>query len=261
MAITFVGASTIVEVAGGTPITLDTATITGLADDDLMLFCVLEDDNIAIVSNDGLTESVQGGSGNRRMAVYRKVALTEGGTYSFQNTTPSNKEYTGVILAYRGVDTTTPEDATAQLVERANDTTPAAATITTVSDNAWVVTVLGSVNAGTTLHTGNQPAGYTIRADIANAGDRNLCAADLTKTPAGLETPGDWGDSAYTATTDHVSITVALKPAGDINIEANTVAIAIVTYQSVVTFGTPSGSAELMKETALGNSLIDGGLI
>ena len=102
----------------GTQTALNTTSIskvTGVVDDDLMIVSVIVYDNtVTITPPAGWTlagsATISGGTATKH-AVYYKKAASEGSSYSFTN---SGGAYTDLLsIAYSGVDTTTPMDATA----------------------------------------------------------------------------------------------------------------------------------------------------
>jgi hypothetical protein len=108
-----------------------------------------------------------------------------------------------------GVDLSTPQDQTATTAGPTTSTNPNGASITTVTDNAWVLTMAGSVvNDGTP----GTISGYTNQKN-ANATDTSpFTTSGMTKLVAahGAEDPGaysSWSSGAWYA------ITMALRPA------------------------------------------------
>ena len=90
---------------------------------------------------------------NPRGGVWLKLATgSETGTLDI--TTTTSVTASGKMLCYSGVDTTTPQDATATSVENvATSATIVLPSITTVTDGAWII-YFGANNSSTTTNTG-----------------------------------------------------------------------------------------------------------
>jgi hypothetical protein len=114
--------------------------------------------------------------------------------------------YCAYIL--RGVDTGTPEDAT-RTVAADGSTNPNPPAITTVTNGAWVLTLVGSSVSDASV---TAPSGYGNQVDVNADDTRNstVAGATLEKATAGAEDPGtwtNWGNSRWQA------VTVAVRPA------------------------------------------------
>lgn len=121
------------------------------------------------------------------------------------------------IAVYRGVDTTTPMDATPVTGESGStQTTWTPPSITTATADAWVLSIVGSGdNNELTLNTAN---GFTTRMsgpdyDTTTGGDVAAGLADYELSTAGAATMPVW-EQAAVGPDYWVGATLALRPAG-----------------------------------------------
>jgi hypothetical protein len=167
-----------------------------------------------------IIQNNEAGGEDRGHAIYRRVVTDAGSEptdYTFTHSDTGGEQHSSVILAYRGVDNTTPEDLTVvdptHLAHYVNSTDPnadAAAAITTVTANAWVVIFEAATNAVITSDA--DPSGYTNRFRNYAVNHRNIQVWDKLVAVAGTETPGAAAWSASDTTTDTSYITMALRP-------------------------------------------------
>jgi hypothetical protein len=123
----------------------------------------------------------------------------------------TSTDWAAITYALRGVDTTTPEDATTTTATGFDTGRPNPPSITTVTDNAWVIAFGASANDVTAT---NAPTGYSNLAAIGNTGlTIGVAGSSKTKTPAGAEDPGIYTDFDTAATRSWSAATVAAKPA------------------------------------------------
>lgn len=117
-----------------------------------------------------------------------------------------------VYLSYvlRGVDTTTPMDATPTEFDDGTTTTPDPPSITTVTDLAWVIAI--AAHGWQDAPTG-YPSGYinTVGAGALDSRRMGIGAATKEVTPAGAENPGTF---TLSGSRDAYSMTVAMRPSG-----------------------------------------------
>ncbi len=111
---------------------------------------------------------------------------------------------------FRGVDGTTPQDATATTAT-GNSINPDCPSITTITDGAWVLALAGMRNnepsPGTVSGYSNQ---YNTTAN--DSVDITIAGATLEKTTAGAENPPAWS-TWVVSSTNWFAVTVALRPA------------------------------------------------
>lgn len=204
MAIAFRIAST----DAATATSVNPAKPTGLADNDVLVAVSNVDANETITAPSGWTAcftQVQTGTQTVN-AWYRVVptAASEPATYAFGGTGAVARRTT--ILAYSGVDTTTPLDVTGSITANATSTVVHAVSITTVTNGAVAVWA-GAYDSSTFSVT--KPAATTLRDEAATL--YRLTLADLAMPTAGAT--GDQDGSAGTARAN-VGILIALRPAG-----------------------------------------------
>ena len=146
-----------------------------------------------------------------RNACWRKVM---GGTpdTTFDLSWGASVNAAAIAVCLRGVDNTTPEDATTTVsaYTATSGAQPNSPSITTVTNNAWVISSVGFGFGDTAI---TPPSGYTIREENAITSSNTLTVAAASKeiTTAGAEDPGAWSDFAATAQWQAASI--AVRPA------------------------------------------------
>jgi len=115
------------------------------------------------------------------------------------------------LVVFRGVDTTTPFDATATKNENQNDTTPTPTAITTATSNAAVVLLVAATHNNMSAFA--PPSGYTLGPSHINLFRNSAIAYDLDVGAAGAETPGDWTLTGGSGVEESHTVTIALRPA------------------------------------------------
>jgi hypothetical protein len=137
--------------------------------------------------------------------------------YAFPSTANGSA---GTALVFRGVDITTPLDATSTTATNNANNDPNPPAITPVTSGAWVV--IGGLTAlanNTGTHTA--PAGYTLAgtASISGTGGGSargvICsgAYKANVTPGVSEDPGSFVASAGGTSSTWAAVTMALRPA------------------------------------------------
>lgn len=121
------------------------------------------------------------------------------------------------VQIWRGVDTTTPMDATPTTATGTNTDVPDPPSITTVTANAQVI-ALGGTTVGTTAPTITAPSGYTNltsqTADVSGSGFwTGVMMASKTVASPGAENPGTFGGMSGLTTEAWAAVTLALRPA------------------------------------------------
>ena len=159
--------------------------------DDILLAQVSHAANESVTAPDGTWTLVkeQGNASGHNISLFRKtLSGAASGTYTFSWTTSSAGSC--ILAAYRGEDTTTPEDVAA--ASNADSNTPyAIPSITTVTDHAFLIAGLGIVSATTAITT---PATYTER--VAVTANARTTLADLDKATAGAAAAADFTTAA-----------------------------------------------------------------
>lgn len=208
MTIAFRAAGTVLETTS-TNATL--AKPAGLAVGDVMTAHWNADTNPTVTTvptgwTAGAGPTLDGATSTNTAASYWKVAdSTDTAATDWTWVLSLSVPISGVVLAFTGVDNTTPMDATGTSLANASSTTINATGLTTVTDNAWLIWV-GALNSGTFQPT--VPAGYTQRAVGTTY---RITVGTLPKTPAGAT--GTQAGSVGTAR-EAVGQLLALRPAG-----------------------------------------------
>jgi hypothetical protein len=141
---------------------------------------------------------------------YRKVqGSTPDSTAQFDSTLTNSGASVAVLDVLRGVDTTTPEDATTTTATGANSGLADPPAITTVTDNAWVL-AFGATTVA--LQATTPPTGYSNLISKNNAAQVSIALASITKTPAGAENPGNYSQWTGTTSDSWCACTVAVRP-------------------------------------------------
>ena len=189
-----------------------------IQEDDFLIASVLDaDGDIHTIASTGWTELTQRDEGAWNANLwYKKATASEGSTYTWTVTSANVRRGAIGIMAFRGVDTTTPWDVTYVEGDHRQGafglSAPTPKPITTNTDGAMVVISFQGENGGTqSAYT--QPSGYTEVHDYAvNNFGLTLGTAYKKVDTKGTETPGSYTSSVTDA--DQALFTLALKPAG-----------------------------------------------
>ena len=125
------------------------------------------------------------------------------------------QEHSATLHVFSNVDGTTPLDATPVQAGGINAINPATSDITTVTDKAAVVVMLGSTHDDITV--AGAPTGYTLGEEIiggTNDHKGQITAYLLDSGSAGLKSPGSWNNTGSpTNVAEWSTLTWALRPA------------------------------------------------
>ena len=148
-------------------------------------------------------------------AIYYKIATSASETLptfkESDSTTQCSMHVT--TMSFRGVDTTTPLDATTTEYSAVNEgDTPTSPSITTVTDDAWVLT-LCQMNFYASSATATPPSGYTEIVDGWTANNNYHLVGYKEVASAGAENPGTWTVTTADTASELMSFTMALRPA------------------------------------------------
>jgi len=184
-----------------------------IVDDDILLLVAYAGDNVDLTTPEAgfsTTIQIQRTGSDAVIGFWTKTASSESGDYTVNISGGANRTMKGVILAISGGDTSTHLDQTSVTKNtETNSTTQTPPAITTQTDLARVFCIAGAIAAvNTAAHT--PPSGYDDHGESAST-NHFLGVASISVTPAGTETPGSW--SGFGSTSDHMSITLAIKPA------------------------------------------------
>lgn len=220
MAISFVGSTSAIAIDSGNA-TIDLTAITGLAEGDVVYIGGGHPSRTiaAGVSSAGWTNIIDHGvatGGLARIAVDRKIMGSVPDTSAICRGTgvgtTSGCAY--VAIALRGVDQTTPEDATRTVAEALDaNSQPSGPSITTVTGNAWILSfalITGSVHDLTVT----APAGFSNKVNNSadDATDAVVGGATKLVPSAGPALVGAWSGFTTTANSDWAAVTVAVRP-------------------------------------------------
>lgn len=126
----------------------------------------------------------------------------------------STNSFVACVQVWRGVDQATPIDATTTEAEGTNSSVSNSPSITTVTDNALVVSV--GVNTGAAADVAvTSPAGYTNQTEHSTDPGTSIRVMMASKIVAshGAEDPAAWGGITTTTSDSWLGFTVALRPA------------------------------------------------
>lgn len=231
--IILVGSTTGTAVDGGNA-TVDLTAITGLAQGDLVVVLAIGTDTDIVgnalgistsgyaipIDTDELFDPTVGTDRNIAALVgYKFMGSSPDPSVVVTNASTSDQDIVSVVvMAFRGVDLSTPMDAT-PTINVHNGSTVAAdcPPITTVSDGAAVIAMGGYGGGVSGFNPSAAPSGYgdTIEQFLfdpettANRVDAFMAWKVLAS--AGVENPGAWGDEREGSIA--FGITVALRPA------------------------------------------------
>lgn len=181
----------------------------GIAQNDLVVVYESHDGAaLSGMSTAGYTTNLTDTAGSINQAVYWKFMGASPDATAALNTGTNSRGHGAIAFVLRGVDTSTPIDATTTTAS-ATSTNPDPASITTVTNGAWVLACAASLVADTSV---TAPSGYSNQTDI----DSNALTADVTIgvaskeiTTAGAENPASWTTWSSAA---WKTATVALRP-------------------------------------------------
>jgi len=210
MAITLVGTPQVGSTTNGGNVTL-TFDVTPAENDVVIVF-----GGAGVFNSPNPTAP---GSGYTQIALQASASIYFGAWYKRMGASPDSSVLcrgNGVAsgaTAYgcyvlRGVDTTTFADATATTAGVTASTNPDCPSITTVTNNAWVIAVAGSKVYDTTPGT---VSGYSNQYNTAgdDTNDITVAGATFEKTTAGAENPAAWSSWA---SGNWYAITIAVRP-------------------------------------------------
>lgn len=200
-----------------------TLTLPSFATNDFAIIFYFSDDSTAtdtysdITTPSGWTQSFTpvsdtGGRDRKIYAWHRKLVGGDSNpSLAVSNATYRNRAAT--LAVFRGVDTTTPFDATPTTSFGQNNATPNAQAITTVTDNACVAIFMGVGSSTITTWAGGAPSGYTL-GEWASGNFASAAAAYLLNAgTAGVKSPGSWTPTGADGTDEHADCTFALRAA------------------------------------------------
>ena len=212
MAITFVDSTTF-TVAAGTG-TVNIALPVSLQN-DIVLICLAVDDIATTngVQGQGYT-NINGPTGTTpgRQICYKRMGATP--DTSVDVSQEDLKIIAGLVQIWRGVSTSTAEDATATSAS-GNNTTPDSPAIVTATNDALVLSIMHLDDDDTTPSV--FPSGYTNTLSKNTGQASTTVGATVAIASKIIATAGSENPGAYTTSSDQwFAFSVALKPAGAI---------------------------------------------
>ncbi|MES3041869.1 MAG: hypothetical protein V4730_12065 [Pseudomonadota bacterium] len=213
MAISLVGSPVENSAISGADITLTLPV--GLIQNDVVYVFVAANHASAIgTSSSGWTElrtpDLNSGVFDLRSQVLRKVMdVVPDLTIVLTNDGTTADSTAAVAYALRGVDTTTPEDATPTTVVDTTSDSPNSPSITTVTDGAWVLSFGCTASYDTGVF---KPTGYSNQVDRGASDLNTTTVGGATKlvSSAGAENPPAW--TGWTSGNKWHAWSVAVRP-------------------------------------------------
>jgi len=209
MAITLVGTPQVGNTTNGGNVTL-TFSPTPSENDYVLVFGGCSAGAVVTDAGTGYTRiSLAGDTFNTSFGVWiKKMSASPDTTVLCRGNAESTAATAYGCYVLRGVDGTTPQDATATTAS-SNSGAPNCASITTVTDLAWVLALAGSnvndASIGTVSGYSNQYT--TVGVDTSSI---TVAGTTIEKTTAGAEDPAAWSSWS---TGRWLAVTVALRPA------------------------------------------------
>lgn len=183
-----------------------TITFSGLLENDVVYVGFASSINTDVATPAGWTQvtTVSAGANNAHLQVFRKkMGAVPDASIVFA---AFDEEHVGVAVGLRGVDQTTPEDATTTTANSASAGAPDSPSITTVTPGAWVLS-FGCAEVSDASVTA--PAGYENKVDINHTNITVMCATKNISSP-GAEDPAAWTDVSGAS---WCAASVAVRPA------------------------------------------------
>lgn len=209
--ISYVGAATASGADGTVTYALSLTGITGLAQNDVVFVFQFLPRAAGGATPSGWTQiATVTGSGHKAFAYRKVMGVTPDTSLTMTGTGNAGDASAAIAIALRGVNTTTPEDATATTAAASNLTNPDCPSITTVTNGAWVMAFAGSKQSDASVVT---PSGYSNTTSVLGTGtlrNAQLYAATKLVSTAGAEDPAAWGTWGAG---DNATATVAARPA------------------------------------------------
>lgn len=203
---------------GGNP-DISMSKPTGTADGDVLFACYgntsSDTTSITLSGWTPIDLNTAGGGSANTFAAWYKVASSEPGTYTFDNTGSSANNTSASIITLRGVDTSNPLDVAyvegSHFIRVQNDATPNVPDITTVTNGALVV-YCAHTTGGTTTTAITPATNYDEQTEVIQNNRYQETATRIIAT-AGAQTIGDITLVTGGGGEDTSIITVAFRPA------------------------------------------------
>jgi hypothetical protein len=207
------GASLAPGATGG----LKIAKPSGLKDGDVLYAFLTKSDDVGqIVTPAGWTQLDQfitTDGDDFTTGLWRRVvtsASTEPRSERFTHTDGTAEEMSGYIVAVRGANPATPEDAPVAHAAGIDNRSPSNPSVTTTSPSALVLFHQGVT--GTAMSKVGAPSFDTTLLQSTEGTDRNSGVAILFKVTPGLTTPTQWRNSGGSSGAEFHTLTIAVRP-------------------------------------------------
>ena len=136
-------------------------------------------------------------------------ASTEPASYRFTHSDTTSEAMTGYIVAVRGANTTTPEDAPVAHTSGQNSVFPSNPSVTTTSPSALVLWHEGLT--GSAMSKVVASFGSTLLQSTEGTNSNSGVSVFLKTTP-GTTATGQWRNSGGSSGADFHTLTVAVRP-------------------------------------------------
>jgi len=207
MTITLVGTPQVGNTTNGGNVTLTFST-TPLENDYVVVYGGTGGSPAPSAPGTGYTQIALGGAASRFGVWIKKMSSSPDASVLCRGNSVTSAAVAYGCYVFRGVDGTTPQDATATTATGIS-TNPNPASITTVTDAAWVLAFgNGNVNDATPGTISGYSNQYNTTANDTEP--ITVAGATLEKATAGAENPAAWSSWADS---EWYTVTVALRPA------------------------------------------------
>lgn len=213
MALSFVGSGFNSNVSGAD---LTLTLPVGIAEDDVVYVAAVTSGSVdatMAMTTSGYTKLCDlfaNDTNDTNLGVFRKVMGASPDATAVVTGTGSGFITIGAVFhVWRGADTATPEDVATTTATGLNSATPNPPAITTVTNDAVVLAIGGSV--GELDAVSNAPSGYSNLIDTL-VGTSNVMMASKVTAAAGAQDPASYSDISGDSTDSWAAATVAIRP-------------------------------------------------
>lgn len=155
-------------------------------------------------------DGVEIGGRDRVNGIFTKVSSgSEPSTLAFTGTVATVRQISGHIIRYSSADGLDVTPTTSHKSTGTNDATPPNAAITTNTDDAMVVLMMGLTASN--IDTWAAPTNYTL-VDSTLQANAQIAVAERLITTAGLESPGSWLNTVNGNIAEYSGATLVVKP-------------------------------------------------
>jgi len=225
VAISFRGAATPVTAANGGAVAVDLTTISGLAQNDLVIFAYMiasgNSANVDMAPSEGgwteVADLFQTDNIRTDLGVfYKKMGASPDTTVTGPATSDATHSLAAVAMAFTGVDTTTPMDVAAATASGPSTFIPNPPSIDHNNPSGLWTVIVGAAAHGQNAQTYTFPTGYTTNATQTTGLDDSDSSIGMgyRTNPSDPEDPGTMVLSGTDSTLySWAAVTMALRPA------------------------------------------------